>query len=363
MTPVDGTALDDTAVAVRYARWDGVGRPTRVVDAVVPGAGPGEVLVAVDLATVCGSDVHTVSGRRSSPSPGVLGHEQVGRVAALGPGPAPAHVDGAPVRVGDRVVWSIAASCGRCHRCRRSLPQKCLDLRKFGHERLDPARLPTGGFATHALLPAGTSTVRVPAGVPDAVAAPACCATSTVAAVLDAAGGVGPGTRVLVTGAGMLGVTAAAMASSRGAEVTVSDPHADRRERALRFGASAATDTPDPDAYDVALELAGAPAAVGTCIDGLDVGGVAVLAGSVSPEPPVPIDPERVVRGLRTVVGVHNYAPVHLAEAVGFLAVHHDRFPFAALVGPAYPLDALEEAFRAAVAPGAVPRQAVLPAG
>lgn len=353
--------MTTTAATARYARWDGTGEPFRLVDTALPERpGPGEVLVRVDLATVCGSDLHTTRGHRSSPVPGVLGHEQVGRVVAVG-ATGPRHIDGAPVRVGDRIVWSVAASCGRCRRCRRGLPQKCTDLLKYGHEPLDEAHPLTGGFATHCVLAPGTATTVVPGAVPDLVAAPASCATATVAAVLDAAGRLGPGDRVLVTGAGMLGVTAVAMAARAGAEVVAADPYADRRERALRFGATAAVEIPDAAAFDVALELSGAAPAVRTCLDSLDVGGTAVLAGSVSPGPAVALDPERTVRGLHTVVGVHNYAPRHLAAAVEFLAAEHIRFPFAELVGGPWPLEALDAAFAAAGAPGAAPRQAVRP--
>ncbi|MBC3192450.1 zinc-binding dehydrogenase [Pseudonocardia sp. C8] len=352
-----------TAPTARYARWDGVGAPFRIVSTPLPERpGPGEVLVAVDLATVCGSDLHTTRGRRPSPAPGVLGHEQVGRVVAVGEVPdGPRHGDGSPVRAGDRIVWSVAASCGTCRRCRRGIPQKCTGLVKYGHQPLDEAHPLTGGFASHCVLAPGTATAVVPDAVPDGVAAPASCATATVAAVLDAAGPVGPGDRVLVTGAGMLGVTAVAMAARAGAEVVVADPHADRRARALRFGATAAVESPGTRAFDVALELSGAAPAVRTCLDGLDVGGTAVLAGSVTPGPPVDLDPEGLVRGLHTVVGVHNYAPRHLAAAVGFLAAEHARFPFADLVGGPWALDDLDAAFAAAGTPGAAPRQAVRP--
>lgn len=351
------TATLDT----RYARWDGVGTAFRMVAATVPAEpGPGEVVVAVDLATVCGSDLHTTRGHRPSPAPGVLGHEQVGRVVAVGAG-GPRSVDGAPVRVGDRVVWSVAASCGACRRCRRGIPQKCTDLVKYGHQPLDETRPLTGGFATHCVLAPGTAVVAVPRAVPDLVAAPASCATATVAAVLDAAGPVGPGDRVLVTGAGMLGVTAVAMAARAGAEVVVADPHAERRDRALRFGAAAAVPVAGGRGFDVALELSGAPAAVRSCLDALDVGGTAVLAGSVSPGPALDLDPERLVRGLHRVVGVHNYAPRHLADAVAFLAAEHDRLPFVEFTGGPFPLDDLDAAFAAAAVPGAAPRQAVRP--
>lgn len=344
---------------VRYARWDGPGRPFALVSTTTPAVpGPGEVLVRVDLATVCGSDLHTVSGRRSSPAPSVLGHEQVGTALAVGDGGVRC-VDGVPVVPGLRVVWSVTASCGTCDRCARGLTQKCRVLRKYGHEPLTEAAPLTGGFATHCVLLPGTAVVAVPDELPDAVAAPASCATATVAAVVAAAGPV-DGRRVLVTGAGMLGVTAVAMAAHAGAHVIAVDPDPARRGQALRFGAAEVSATAPGD-VDVALELSGKPSAVDACLRSLTVGGTVVLAGSVSPGDPVPLDPERVVRGLHTVVGVHNYRPADLLTAVGFLAAHHRRWPFADLVAGAFGLDGVDAAVAAARTSGAM-RQAVVPA-
>ncbi|XVV12587.1 zinc-binding dehydrogenase [Actinoplanes sp. CA-131856] len=340
----------------RYARWDGVGRPFTVCSTAVSSRlEPDEVLVAIDLATVCGSDLHTVSGHRSSPAPGVLGHEQVGRVVAAGAD--------APVEPGQRVVWSVTASCGDCPRCRRGLTQKCLRLRKYGHEPLTEASPLTGGFATHCLLMPGTTIVAVPETVPDEVAAPAACATATVAAVVAAAGPVEPGMRAMVSGAGMLGLTAVAMLAERGAYVVAVDPVPARRELALRFGAAEVAVGASSDVcaeVDVALELSGATAAVQGALASLAVGGTLVLAGSVSPGPAVGLDPERVVRGLLTVTGMHNYTAVDLQTAIDFLAACHDRYPFAELVEGAYPLEKLDDAFDAARR-GPAPRQAVLP--
>ncbi|MFE5794253.1 alcohol dehydrogenase catalytic domain-containing protein [Streptomyces sp. NPDC056503] len=321
--------------------------------------GPGEVLVRVDLATVCGSDLHTVGGRRPSPVPALLGHEQVGTVVGVGGGD-PRCVDGRPVVPGMRVVWSVTAACGSCDRCRRGLPQKCRELRKYGHEPWDENAPLTGGFATHCVLLPGTSVVAVPDGLPDVVAGPASCATATVAAALDAAGPL-EGRRVLVSGVGMLGLTAAAMAREAGAHVVAIDPEPARREQSLRFGAVEARDVgAEPEEIDVALELSGRSEGVATCLRALAVGGTLVLVGSVSPGEPVALDPESVVRGLHTVVGVHNYRAEHLQEAVDFLAARHDAYPFAELVGGSYPLDALDEAV--AAARGSVePRQAIVP--
>ncbi|GAB3868240.1 zinc-binding dehydrogenase [Dactylosporangium cerinum] len=338
---------------VRYARWDGAGTPFRIVTTDRPAdLAAGAVLVEIELATICGSDLHTVAGHRPTSTPTVLGHEQVGRVVATGAG--------AVVCPGDRVVWSVTVACGDCARCTRGLEQKCLRLRKFGHEPITAGWTLSGGFATHAVLPPGTTIVPVPEDLPDVVAAPASCATATVAAVLDAAPALA-GRRVLITGAGLLGVTATAMAAAAGAEVTVCDPDPARRLQARNFGASHLV-TPDelPTGVDVAVELSGSTAAVAGCLAALDIGGHAVLAGTVSPGPAVALDPERLVRGLLTVAGVHNYRPDHLTRAVAFLAGHHHRFPFADLVGERFGLTDIERAIAAAGRTPAL-RQAIDP--
>ncbi|MGI0518999.1 alcohol dehydrogenase catalytic domain-containing protein, partial [Microbacterium maritypicum] len=115
--------------------WVGEGHPHETI--AVPGValGDGDVLVAVEMSTICGSDVHTVQGRRSAPTPLVLGHESVGRVIATGDGGAHT-VDGTPLRIGDRVVWSVTVSCASCDRCLQGMPQKCRDLGKYGHDRV-----------------------------------------------------------------------------------------------------------------------------------------------------------------------------------------------------------------------------------
>jgi D-arabinose 1-dehydrogenase-like Zn-dependent alcohol dehydrogenase len=155
----------------------------------VPGVAlaDGDVLVAVEMSTICGSDVHTVQGRRSAPTPLVLGHESVGRVIATGD--AGAHtVDGTPLRIGDRVVWSVTVSCASCDRCLQGMPQKCRDLGKYGHDRVGAHGDLTGAFASHVQLREGTAIVRVPEALPAAVLAPASCATATAwAAVARAA--------------------------------------------------------------------------------------------------------------------------------------------------------------------------------
>ncbi|WP_280420979.1 zinc-binding dehydrogenase [Nocardia carnea] len=312
----------------RAAVWSADG--VRVRELELPAPGPGELLVRVDLATVCGSDLHTVSGRRSAPSPSILGHEAVGRVVAAGPG--------ADQEAGDRIVWSVTAVCGRCARCRRGFTAKCEHVRKVGHEAFTGDWPLSGGYAEHILLPAGVTTVSVPETVPDAVAAPAGCATATVMAVLDAAGDLA-GRRVLICGAGMLGVTAVGACAERGARVSISDPHPERRDLASRFGA--APDT-GGGSVDIVLDFSGSATAVAAALSRLDLGGTVVLAGSVTPGPTVALDPEAVVRGWLTITGVHNYEPRHLVHAVEFLTRTHDTLPWNGLVAAPVGLDAID---------------------
>jgi putative phosphonate catabolism associated alcohol dehydrogenase len=307
--------------------WPGEGHPHEAV--AVPGVrlSPGDALVEIELATVCGSDVHTVSGHRDANAPLVLGHEQ-----------------------------------------------------EYGHERMRRGWELSGGFATHAHILDGTPIVAVPEDIPATVLAPASCATATVVAALEAASAITPleGALVVVAGAGMLGLTASAMATEAGARVVVSEPDPARRNAALTFGAvavsdpRAASDSPlglaaalvrgggRGAAPTVALELSGATSAVRSLLGAVDVGGVLVLVGSVSPGPELSVDPEQLVRRLLTIRGVHNYAPRHLEQAVQFLAETWMRYPFGAQVGESFPLASVDAAL-AAAAIGAHPRVALIP--
>lgn len=313
----------------RAALWTGSGVEIRHFPMPAPEAG--ECLVRVRLATVCGSDLHTVAGRRSGPAPSILGHEAVGEVVATGPG--------ATVRAGQRVIWSVTVACGHCARCRAGLTAKCVSVRKIGHEALRDDWQLSGSYAEHILLPAGAAVVPIPDRMPDAVAAPAACATATVMATLESAGPVA-GQRVLICGAGMLGVTAAASCHDAGADVRITDLDSGRLRLASRFGAIPDDGSP----VDIAFDFTGSTDAIAGAWSRLDVGGTMVLAGSVKPAPSLALDPETVVRQWLTLTGVHNYEPRHLARAVDFLDRTRDRYPWPDLVAPPIGLDAIAAA-------------------
>jgi putative phosphonate catabolism associated alcohol dehydrogenase len=353
---------------------------------------PGELLVRVDAATVCGSDVHTVDGKRVDPAaPLVLGHEGCGTVVAGG-----TEDDArAPISVGQRVTWSVMASCGACTPCARlGLPQKCATaLHKYGHASFGVGlRALSGCYSTHILLRRGTCVVRLPDGVPDAVAAPANCALATMCAATRAArralgrgeggvGGVGDadadalrGARVLVQGCGLLGLYACALARAAGAAfVAATDVSPARLDLARRFGAHCAVSIaagaggPGPETqlrdagaasagadepfigFDAVFEVCGVVSAVRQALQLLRPGGALVLVGLVHPQSDLAgVTGEAIIRKCASVVGVHNYAPRDLRRAVDFLAANIGTLPLADITSPPMPLGALEEAFEIA---------------
>lgn len=355
----------------RAVLFHGPGRPLELGTFALPEPRGEEVLVRVSLCTLCRSDLHTHAGRRAGPTPAVLGHEIVGRIEAFGTEASRKDHRSDVASVGDRISWTVTACCGRCFYCAEQLEQKCERLFKYGHERVTAERPFAGGLAEYVLLAPGTAWFRLSDDLPDAIAAPANCATATVAGLLRAAGGV-RGKRVLVLGAGMLGLTACAMArAADAAAVMISDPHAEARQRAAAFGAThrfaceaelreGVVSATQGRGADVVLELAGVAESVRAGLSLLRVGGVLILAGTVAPTPAVALDPEDVVRRMITVRGVHNYQACDLSEALSFLEGPGRSFPFASLIGATFPLERAEEAFAHAHAnPGL--RTAVVP--
>lgn len=349
-------------MTARAALFYGTGRPFEPVEFTPPTPLGAEILVKVTCCTLCRSDLSTFSGRRTEPTPTVLGHEIVGRIEAFGPTAAAVDARGNAADVGSRVTWAITAGCGTCPPCVDDLPQKCVRVYKYGHLRADPARPVGGGLSEYVLLVPGTTWFVVPDGLPDAVVAPANCATATSAGLVRHAGPIS-GRTVLVVGAGVLGVTAVALAADAGATVFVVDPLPAMRERAVRFGAAAAfapeelnreiKDRTGGRGADVVIELAGSSASVESALRVVRTGGKVILAGTVAPTPPVPLDPEAVVRRMLTICGVHNYHPRDLAAALTFLEGPGRSLPFDEMVTAQFPLSAVDRAFaHAAAMPG-----------
>jgi putative phosphonate catabolism associated alcohol dehydrogenase len=342
----------------RAAVFARAGQPLELTGMAVPRLSPGEALVEISACTLCGSDLHTIHGRRGVSGPTVLGHEMIGRVIAFENGETQLQdIKGDRLEVGDRVTWSIVVGCGNCLYCLRGLPQKCRSLFKYGHEPIQRAPF-SGGLAEHCLLRPNTRILKIPGSLPDEIACPANCATATVAAAFRSAGEV-CGKTVLIHGAGMLGLTAAAFARySQAKEIVVTDLSDDRLARGLNFGASRiinvnsasrslAEETRDLTnglGADVILEMSGSSLAVESSIDLLGIGGKLILVGAVFPTPPAGLPPEQIVRKLLRIEGVHNYVPEDLLTAVAFLECTRERFSWSKLVADRFSLSEVNQA-------------------
>jgi 2-desacetyl-2-hydroxyethyl bacteriochlorophyllide A dehydrogenase len=328
-----------TAGTMRAAVVAGPGQ-LEVRDVPVPEVGPGEVLVAVELCGVCGTDLHMVLDGWGTPG-GWHGHEWTGQVAAVGEGVA-------GWTVGDAVVGGPSLACGRCRACRDGRPSLCAGR---GAIALGPER---GAFATYKLAGAGTLRARPPGLAPRAAALAEPLAVAMHAITRS---GVGPGESVLVLGAGPIGALAIAALRAAGVDdVTCAEPGEGRRALAARVGATAvvhpddleAPSTRDPGgvvdgAVDVALECSGRPRAMEAGLRRLARGGTLVLVGS-GIEPPR-LDHNRILLNELVVTGAFNYDDGGTEAALDLLA--SGRLPVEDLLEPeVVPLDGLLDAMR-----------------
>jgi L-gulonate 5-dehydrogenase len=182
---------------------------------------PGEVLVRVQRAGICGSDIHIFHGSNPfAKYPRIIGHEFAGQVEAVGAG-----VEG--LAAGDRVVVDPVISCGHCYACRIGRSNVCGNLEVMGVHR-------DGGFRDRVAVPAANA-VKVPDSLPVELAALA--EPFSIAANVLSRTGIDAGDSVLIYGAGTVGLTVLQVAKLHGARCIVADLDEARLERARSFGA------------------------------------------------------------------------------------------------------------------------------
>ncbi len=291
----------------------------------------GEVLVFIELAAICGSDLHTLSGTRSERIHTTMGHEGVGRVAQSARN---------TVRVGDRVTWSLVDICGTCPACDvYDLPQKCQNVRKYGHDGPGPS----GTYGTHILLQKGTMIQSVPIKLHPQLAATANCALAT-ACQLTA--DLPRPERALVLGAGLLGLYCAHLLESIGWEVEILEKSDARLRTALSAGFKLLSST--TDAVGLIVEAAGSSELLPWSYPLLRPGGELRLAGLVHPESQLGLSAEDIIRRCWTIRGYHNYHPIYLETALQTAPSFQARFPKPFELGPVFSLLEINQAIEAA---------------
>ncbi|GAA1532796.1 zinc-binding dehydrogenase [Nocardioides humi] len=319
---------------------------------------PGAVLVEVECATVCGTDVHAWRGDLKPDldlSEGyVLGHECVGRVVAFGPGPQEDTL-GDPLAVGDRLVWT-GESCGRCPEC-TGLGEPGLCLRRRGYLTDPSSRFPfvTGSFAEYAYVYPRAERVRVPDEVKSTWASAASCALRTVVHGFERLGRIGHAQSVLIQGAGPLGLFAVAVARRAGARriIVVGDP-APRLDVARAWGADIVVplsvaggqraetvlDATDGRGPDVVIEASGSPEAFEEGFELARIGARYLSLGAVGPAR-ARVSPGVLNRKQLTVLGTWSASARHLRDALAFLAAARGEVDFDLLLSGDYSLDSV----------------------
>ncbi|MFE2031695.1 NAD(P)-dependent alcohol dehydrogenase [Streptomyces scopuliridis] len=263
-------APESARAAVLYGPGD-----LRIEDRALRPLGPDDVLVTVDAVGVCGSDMHYFAHGRNGQNvlrqPTVLGHEAAGVVTAKG--------SDVPLAVGTRVAVEPAVGCGACPTCRSGRYNLCPAGTCFGSPPTD------GTFAEHIV-----ATGRAVHPLPDAIPLEAGALIEPLAVAVWAVrrAGVEFGDRVLVTGAGPIGVLVMQVARAAGAtEVIVTDVNDARLDRALALGASAVINTaeraPDLTGIDRLLECSAHPAALWQGLRTLRPAGRAIVVGQAPP--------------------------------------------------------------------------------
>ena len=318
----------------------------RVGEVPDPAPGPRDVVIKVAACGICGTDLHIIDGEfPPSPYPLVPGHEFAGTVAAVG-----GEVTG--LTPGQRVAVDPSLFCGRCDYCRNGRGNLCANWNAIGDTV-------SGAFAEYVAVPEA-NVYALPDGVDFTSAAliePLSCAVHGV----DVLGSVAD-QRVLVVGAGTMGLLLAQLLNNAGAaEVAVVDREASRLELAKRVGATTvATDAAEVrDAgFHTAVDATGAVPAITAAFDSLRRGGTLLVFGVADAEATVPLSPFRIyndeIRILGSMAVLHSYARAVEIAASG-------RVDLASLIAPPWKLEDYPEAVAAVrsgnVAPGKVKAQ------
>lgn len=307
---ITGAVLEEIGRARPYTET----RPITICELDLGEPGPTEILVRIEAAGLCHSDLSVVDGNRVRPVPMLLGHEAAGRVEVVG-------TDVTDLAVGDRVVMTFLPRCNDCAGCATDGRLPCTKgsatnnagtmLHHEGHLTRDGEKinhhLGVSGFATHAVVDRA-SVVPVPFDVPPEIAAVLGCA------VLTGGGGIlnavkpTPGESVMIVGLGGVGMAALITAVAQGIERIVCVDGVDEKLALARTIGAHETYSPQEVAElgiktSHALECAGNARAFETAFKATSAGGRTVTVGLPSPAAMAEISPLTITGEARTIIG------------------------------------------------------------
>jgi Zn-dependent alcohol dehydrogenase len=356
-------------------------RPLTVEEVAIEEPGPGEVLVRIEAAGLCHSDLSAITGERPRAVPAVAGHEAAGVVAAVGPG-----VEG--LGPGDHVVMVFVAACGACGFCIDGRPNLCegsWTARATGTLQTGARRLHSHGealnhwsgisaFAQYAVVVPG-SVVRIDPEIPlDHAAVFGCAVMTGVGAVVNTAR-VPVGATVAVVGLGGVGLSAVLGAAAAGASRIIAvDTNPAKLELAGCLGATDVVDARDPDAaasvrarlgggVQFAIEAAGVAPAVELAWEMTGRGGTTVTAGLPPPSHQLAVPLSALVADERVLRGSYMGSCVARRDIPRYLDLYRrGKLPVDRLLSGTVSLDGLNAGFDR-LARGETVRDVLLPWG
>jgi threonine dehydrogenase-like Zn-dependent dehydrogenase len=342
----------------KAAVFVGAGKPLEVQDFPVPTLEPGATLIKMEMAAICGTDVHAAH-LPESPAPVIFGHENVGSIAEMNGGPT-RDVLGETLKVGDRVIFR-SAPCGKCFNCAQG--EACSNSRSYGMALCDSPPHLRGGFGQYLYLDPNPWLLKVPDDMPTERALLAVVGNHTLMNGLERVGGINAGDTVVIQGSGPIGMgalnqsrfqgagrvivlgapdTRLALAGEMGADETVSietyrDPAA-RVQRVLELTGGRGA--------DVVIECSGAATAFQEGMEMCRYGGKFLVVGQWTDYGPQPINPSMVTRKSLRINGVFSGAPRHIIRSLQ--AMHRGmRYPVEKLITHRLPLVRINEGFAA----------------
>ncbi len=334
------------------------GKPLQIREVAIPEVEPGGVLVKVEMAGICGTDVHQQRGDLTikSPLPNIQGHETIGRIVKLGNGRTQDSA-GEGLKTGDRIMWAHA-DCGACYWCEIARdPVLC--ARRSGYGFAPPNAL-RGGFAEYEYITPATKVIKVPDELSEEEAVGVGCAFRSVVAGYERLGKIGFQEDVVIQGAGPIGLYSTVVARESGARkiIVVGAPQK-RLDLALRWGADAVInideiqlgtrrkeqilDLTEGRGPALVVEGSGIPAAFTEGLELIQKGGRYLVLGQSSAAQ-TSFMPSIITSKCLTIVGNASAAIPHFYKALQFIKNKRTKYPFAEIVSHKYQLEQINEA-------------------
>jgi L-iditol 2-dehydrogenase len=344
----------------------------------VPEVEDNAILVKVQMAGICGTDVHQVRGELGMQPklPIVPGHEVVGEIVKLGKGRT-TDVTGQPLKNGDRIMWPHV-SCWDCFSCAiNEQPVLCEHRFSYGMTYSSGHSYLTGSFAEYEYVIPRAQVIKIPDELTNEEVVGVCCAFRTVVAAFERLGSLGIQSSVVVQGCGPVGLYSTVLAAESGAsQVIVIGAPKLRLDLAKKWGASRVIDiekTPDHTQRkkeilkytdgrgpDVVIEASGVPIAFREGMDIVRRGGRYLIIGQTSREAEQSIIPGLLMLKHMEIIGSSSATISHYYKALQFIKNKRNKYAFADIVTNKYRLDQLNEAV-AAMAGGREIKPVIIP--